>query len=80
MPCCTLLRHLLSPAAWLQTYDDSRAAFSHLLRVSYEMVHEAGAGVASPDNLAILLYTLVVGSAAKMADRASPVRSELNSG
>ena len=39
-------------------YCDSHAAFSHLLRVYCDTVHEDGAGVVSPDALAILLHAL----------------------
>ena len=55
--CCTLKRHLLKLAAWLQMTVPSLADFSHLLRASCDMRLDAGGGgvEVSPDCLAILL-------------------------
>ena len=44
MSCCTLKRHLLKLAAWLQITVASMADFSHLCRDSCEMRLDAGGG------------------------------------
>ena len=52
---CTLLRQRQKPAAWLQMQDALHADFSHLLSTSWLSGRDAGAGVAKPEERAILL-------------------------
>ena len=57
--CCTLKKHLLKPAAWLQMTVASLADFSHLLSVSCEIRLEVRWVEVRPDSLKILLYELL---------------------
>ena len=57
--CCTLNRHLLKLAAWLQMTVASLADFSNLLSVSCEIRREVGWVEVRPDCLEILLYELL---------------------
>ena len=56
---CTLLRHLLKPAALLQMNEDSLAALSHFLKASCEIGQEAGGVEVRTDNFAILLLAML---------------------